>query len=86
MSSDYEQFTAAMQQRTRDGLKCSYDTTRGRGAHGVGCVKGRVTREVTIIYNPGVYGRDVVHTCDECFKTLKKLVRRQGYKLESKRI
>jgi len=84
--SDLERFTAVMLKHTRENLKCAYDTTMGRGAHGIGCVKGRVTREVTIIYNPGVYSRDVVLTCDACFKALKRLVRRQGYKLKSKRI
>lgn len=86
MKSDYEQFIEAMEQRTRENLKCSYDTSRGHGTHGIGCVKGIPTRRVTIIYNPGVYGRDEVLTCDACFKALKKLVRRQGYKLKSKKI
>lgn len=84
--SDLEEFNAAMRQHARDNLKCDYDSSRGRGAHGISCYKGTPTRRVTITYNPGVYGRDEVLTCDACYKALKRLVQRQGYKLESEKI
>lgn len=84
--SDLEELNAMLAQEARDKLQCDYDSSRGRGAQGVSCYKGKPTRRVTIIYNPGVYGRDEVITCEPCYKALKRQVRRHGYKLESKRI
>lgn len=87
MSSDLENFNAAMEARARARLHCTYDTSKGYSMReGLGCIGGLVTRKVTIIYNPGVYGREEVYTCEACFKTLKRLVRRQGYKLRSEKI
>ncbi len=85
--TDLDRFNAAMQEQARKKLRCSYDTSKGYSmSEGLGCVKGVPTRRVTIIYNPGVYGRDEVLTCDACYATLRRQVRRHGYKLESKPI
>ncbi len=85
--TDLDRFNAAMKKHAQDKLNCTYDTSKGHSMRdGLGCVKGTPTRRVTIIYNPGVYGRDEVLTCDSCYVTLKRQVRRQGYKLESERI
>lgn len=63
---------------------CDYDTSRGYCmSEGLGCYKGVASWRAEVIYNE--VDKDVLFLCDECYKRLKTLIRRQGYKIKAKR-
>jgi hypothetical protein len=65
----------------RDTLRCDYDVSMGFSpSDGLGCFQHQATHQVEVIYND--YDRDTLFLCDECLARLRKLVRRQGYKLK----
>lgn len=64
---------------------CDYDTSRGFcWTEGLGCFKGVATRKVEVVYNE--VEKDSLNLCEDCYKRLRVLVRRQGYKLVSNKI
>mgnify|MGYP001565500675 CR=1 FL=1 len=85
--SDLAELESMMKKRQREKLRCACDVSYGAMAYdGLGCFKGKVTREVTIIYNDGCYGKETHNVCEACYKRLVHCVRRDGYKLTSKKI
>jgi len=66
-------------------MKCDYDVSSGFSpSEGLGCLKGKATRRVTVEYNE--VEADTLNLCEECYKRLKVLVRRHGYRLRSTEI
>ena len=73
------------EKRNRENLRCAFDVSEGFNAYdGLGCFKGKVTREATIIYSD--FDSETHHVCEECYKRLIHCVRKDGYKLKSKLI
>ena len=83
--SDLAELESIMEKRQREKLRCVFDTSYGACSYdGLGCYKGRVTRTITIRYNDL---EEETHTvCEACYKRLVHCVRRDGYKLKSKKI
>jgi len=49
--SDLVEFNKMQEARLREKLRCAFDISEGANAYdGLGCYKGKVTREVTVIY------------------------------------
>ena len=81
--SDLELFELERRKHTPPKL-CDYDTSKGYCAsEGLGCHKGVASWRVVVIYNE--VDNDVLFLCDKCFKRLKPLVKRRGYKIKAKR-
>ena len=83
--SDLARFNAIQEAHRREKLRCAFDVSEGNNAYdGLGCFKGKVTREVTIIYSHAE--TETHYICEECFKRLKQCVRKDGYRLTWKPI
>lgn len=85
MKSDLEELIAMRKAKEKEKLTCAYDTSRGFYRHdGMGCCKGKVTRQVTVIYNE--VERDTLYLCEDCYRGLLRSVRKYGYKLTSTKL
>ncbi len=63
---------------------CDNASRRGRVSVTPQCYDGPREFDVTVIYNPGKYGRDSMVLCKECLKILRREGRRRGYRVAVK--
>lgn len=76
-----------MKKRSGESMpKCDYDTSRGFCAsEGLGCFKNEATHKVTVTYTPSTE-IDVLKLCGSCLRTLKRLCRKQGYRIKAEKL